>query len=376
MAAICPDDIDPATWAFLPIEIQRELSGLQNAGVVQTPSSCFADRPNIKRKASDSAASQSIITNWASVSNRPLLTSAESIDLTSAHSNEEIAPSVYPVECTTVKERAKIVHQQQSLFSFGNDRLLEADLFSDVGFPPTAESIDGRRDTGKQDMHKNGVPNKELLCNCRAAVKLRQVSKDGPNQGRYFASCLLRACNFFSWADNVPHAEGVSKLTWKRFQKSEGWTLFGNKGIFGMSPNDVFQGGVGDCWFLSAVAVLAERTDLIQRIVKNSELTDDQGITFALFIDGLWRNITVDNYLPCLQGGHVKKRNKNSRDKINDTLIIDPDGSKLAYSKANNKRLWVPLLEKAYAKAHGNINYMIIMVAVILSPKIIPLLPL
>ena len=69
----------------------------------------------------------------------------------------------------------------------------------------------------------------------------------------------------------------------------------------------------------------------------------------------------MDNYLPCLPGGHVKKTNKNSKDKINDALVIDRDGSKLAYSKANNKILWVPLLEKAYAKAHGDNNYKIIM---------------
>ena len=107
MAAVCPDDIDPTTWAFLPIEIQRELSGLQSAGVVQTPSSSYGSRPNVKRKASDSTASQSVLTTWVSVDKRPLLTSSESFDLTSTVSNEEDSPSVYSVEGSTVKERAK-----------------------------------------------------------------------------------------------------------------------------------------------------------------------------------------------------------------------------------------------------------------------------
>jgi calpain-15 len=205
----------------------------------------------------------------------------------------------------------------------------------------------------RSDQNKNSQSNLISVCKCRMPVKIRQVSKNGVNHGRYFASCLARQCNHFAWADSVPHTESVSKLVWKRFHKHDGWSLFGSKGIYGISPNDVFQGGVGDCWFLSAVAVLAERFDLVQKVIQDSELSTTGKVTFNLFIDGLWRKIEVDSSLPCVPKDSLKRSSKSSADKVTDSLAVDPDGSHLAYAKANHKQLWVPLLEKAYAKAHG-----------------------
>jgi calpain-15 len=48
-----------------------------------------------------------------------------------------------------------------------------------------------------------------------------------------------------------------------------------------------------------------------------------------LNIDGEWKNIIVDDFIPC-------KKNKP------------------AFSRANGNEIWVLLLEKAYAKAYGS----------------------
>jgi hypothetical protein len=374
----CPEGFDRTVWDSLPREIQDELSNQrcsqQDNGHAAT--SHQLSPKTSKKKENNLQSSQSMITNWTNRT-QPVSSSLEVIyDLTAAKKHEtsisvsqsfdqSIGKDIFESNQTAVKGQLKTNLHQLSVFQAENIRSSDEEKYIDHTFPATAESIDGRRvaasvlptydQNSAAAIEKNvrGTEKKhETFCKCKALVKIRQVSKDGPNQGRYFASCLLRVCNFFSWADNVPHSESVSKLTWKRFQQSEGWTLFGSKGISGVSPKDIFQGGVGDCWFLSAVAVLAERADLVQKIIRDTDLSGGK-VTFTLFIDGLWRDILVDTFLPCQPAGSVQKSSKSSVDKVTDSLVIDRDGSRLAYSKANHKQLWVPLLEKAYAKAHG-----------------------
>eukprot|EP01083_Nonionella_stella_P293529 998270_1 len=104
------------------------------------------------------------------------------------------------------------------------------------------------------------------------------------------------------------------------------WSLVGKGGF---CPTDVRQGALGDCWFLSAVCVLAERPKLIGEILKTREV-NKYGVYQVRFCkDGEYTNIIVDDFFP-VQGGE------------------------LYYSKTTNNQLWVPIIEKAYAKLHGS----------------------
>jgi hypothetical protein len=49
-------------------------------------------------------------------------------------------------------------------------------------------------------------------------------------------------------------------------QTSVNQTLWGTKN---MTPNDVSQGALGDCWFLSAIAGLAEWPNRLKSVFKN-----------------------------------------------------------------------------------------------------------
>ena len=122
-------------------------------------------------------------------------------------------------------------------------------------------------------------------------------------------------------------------------------------------------GHAGDCWFLSALAVLAERPDLLQVVLPGvaaaaAAAADGGGRNgrgahlVRMFLDGEWQATVVDAFLPCLPeqraatgggGGGGGRRQRR------------PAGNpeRLAFSRAAGRHIWAPVLEKAYAKAHG-----------------------
>ena len=70
-------------------------------------------------------------------------------------------------------------------------------------------------------------------------------------------------CDFFAWAkgDNLMHTDAAKSLVWKRFSSPR--FKFARR----TSAADIRQGSVGDCWFLSSLAVVAEREDLLESVI-------------------------------------------------------------------------------------------------------------
>lgn len=113
-----------------------------------------------------------------------------------------------------------------------------------------------------------------------------------------------------------------------------GWTVIDAA----PSADDIKQQALGDCWLISALALLAERPDLLQVLLPTRQVNAAGAYMVRLCHDGEWRTVLVDDCLPCVQpqGG---------------TGFGMPGVPAFAY--ATRRQLWVSLVEKACAKLYG-----------------------
>ncbi len=100
----------------------------------------------------------------------------------------------------------------------------------------------------------------------------------------------------------------------------------------GSSSGDVIQGKLGDCWFLGALAVMGSKESLLKECFWRLEQFKEYGIFVCRFFkDCQLIYVVIDDRIPVFASngnvvfGHCKDPNE----------------------------LWVPLIEKAYAKIHG-----------------------
>ena len=94
-----------------------------------------------------------------------------------------------------------------------------------------------------------------------------------------------------------------------------------------------FKRCLGDCWFLAAVAAVAEKGHLIDKVImpefNETETARELGLYRFRFFDLDWYDVFIDDVTA---KGYVAEPSKDE--------------------------YWVPLIQKAYAKFHGNYNYL------------------
>ena len=113
------------------------------------------------------------------------------------------------------------------------------------------------------------------------------------------------------------------------------YSMFGSQQI---SPKDAVQGGIGDCWFVSAASSVAKDPSRVRKIFKTEDINSAGVYSVQLFIMGIPVTVTVDEHLAF---------NYNN-------------AAGLTYANvAKDGALWVPILEKAMAKLFGNYEMLV-----------------
>jgi len=111
----------------------------------------------------------------------------------------------------------------------------------------------------------------------------------------------------------------------------------------GFTPSDISQGSLGDCYFLSAIAVLCDKPHLFRKVFcvphgVSEKAAEALKLKHGIYAMRFWKNgkeriIVVDDQFPVLGGAQFRAAFGRSSDK---------------------QEMWVSLLEKGYAKLHGS----------------------
>jgi len=119
-----------------------------------------------------------------------------------------------------------------------------------------------------------------------------------------------------------------SDIPWARVEEMyPDFKVFKN----GIHPDDINQGGIGNCYFHAAMSALAEDPRRIKARIKTQKKNKAGCYLVTLFVNGEETPIILDDYFPWHGWGPNPYAG----------------GSK-------SHEIWAMLLEKAWAKLHGN----------------------
>lgn len=100
-----------------------------------------------------------------------------------------------------------------------------------------------------------------------------------------------------------------------------------------IEPNGLYQGKIGNDWFISALSCVLSSPDLVEKIIPKDQSFEPEryfGIFhFRFWVNGEWLDVVIDDFLP-----------------------VNEDKQQLAFCKNNSepKEMYGALLEKAFAK--------------------------
>ena len=156
----------------------------------------------------------------------------------------------------------------------------------------------------------------------------------------YFMPEKRSLCPYNKYGWKYP--KNVLKDDLKNWNDIENWchvediNEMGDYDVFieGSTVDDIQQGNIGDCYFLSTIGSLCDpKFGLIKTLFHIKEKSEENVYGIYFFINGRWKLVLVDDYFPY----KTKK------------CII----KELFFSRSFQHEIWVSLLEKAWAKLNG-----------------------
>ena len=168
--------------------------------------------------------------------------------------------------------------------------------------------------------------------------------------GDYIDNIFTKTAN--SLMDNSSKSTGIDKINineieWKRASElfKENIKLFpvinqqGQEEYHEFKIN--FKNNKGELFshytqFYHAISLLASIPNLIENIFESKEINPQGYYTLYVYIKNEYQKLIIDDYLPVIKGT-----------------------SSLRFAKPNKDEIWLPLLEKAFAKTHGGYGSLI-----------------
>ncbi|KFY16769.1 hypothetical protein V492_01108 [Pseudogymnoascus sp. VKM F-4246] len=140
--------------------------------------------------------------------------------------------------------------------------------------------------------------------------------------------------------------------------------IFENPQFFinGPEAKDIRQGQDGDCWLLAALCTLTNKKGLIEKVcVARDETVGVYG--FVFYRDSEWRSEIIDDKLyltkPDYDESILERLLWEDRERVSSEdeykKVYQTNSGALYFAQCEDpNETWLPLLEKAYAKAHGD----------------------
>ena len=126
---------------------------------------------------------------------------------------------------------------------------------------------------------------------------------------------------------DIVDVDAMNSYTWKRAS-----VIYSPLHIFEgtIQPSDVNQGSLRNSYFLATLSSLAEVPNRVKAMFVTDKVNSAGIYMVRFFLNGRDTLVVVDDHLPCKQDG------------------------KPAFATSLDGEIWVCLLEKAWAKLHGN----------------------
>lgn len=192
-------------------------------------------------------------------------------------------------------------------------------------------------------------------CHCGRRARCNLIRVPGAAAGRPYFRCAGQGCRLLSFG-GLGSSPQAQRIRWLRFDTGRPDRRHIVVGLEHYRPEDARYGHEVDAsnsCFVDALAVLAERPALVARLLPNVSPGGKGGNgchQVRLCLDGRWQSLLVDERLPVRRAagapGHVaeEKAGRNAE-------------QELAFGRAAGNQIWLPLIEKAYAKAFGAYDF-------------------